>query len=72
MVATLNENRRVNWVDMHNIRIIKYGATLHLDAHLTVPWYFNVYEAHHEIDLANLQRNCKDRFQTPRSRGALC
>ncbi len=50
MVKTLNEHRRANWVDMHNIRIIKYGATLHLDAHLTVPWYFNVYEAHHEID----------------------
>ncbi len=50
MIATLNENRRINWVDMHNLRIIKYGALLHLDAHLTVPWYFNVYEAHHEID----------------------
>lgn len=50
MIATLNENRRMNWVDMHNLRIIKYGALLHLDAHLTVPWYFNVYESHHEID----------------------
>lgn len=50
MIATLNKNRGVNWVDMHNLRIIKYGALLHLDAHLTVPWYFNVYEAHHEID----------------------
>jgi cation diffusion facilitator family transporter len=50
MVATLNENRRYNWVDLHNLRIIKYGPTLHLDAHLTVPWYFNVYEAHTEID----------------------
>ena len=50
MIATLNKNRGANWIDMHNLRIIKYGALLHLDAHLTVPWYFNVYEAHHEID----------------------
>lgn len=50
MIDTLNQNRIKNWVDMHNLRIIKYGALLHLDAHLTVPWYFNVYEAHHEID----------------------
>ena len=50
MIATLNKSRGVNWIDMHNLRIIKYGALLHLDAHLTVPWYFNVYEAHHEID----------------------
>lgn len=50
MVRVLNENRRSNWIDMHNLRIIKYGSTLHLDSHLTVPWYFNVNEAHEEID----------------------
>ncbi|MEO7524507.1 MAG: cation diffusion facilitator family transporter [Ferruginibacter sp.] len=50
MVETLNANRGVNWIDLHNLRLIKYGPTLHLDCHLTVPWYFNVNEAHHEID----------------------
>jgi len=57
LVETLNKNRRENWVDLHNLRIIKYGSMLHLDCHLTVPWYLNVHEAHHEIDaLANLVR----------------
>lgn len=50
VVETLNENRGPNWIDLHNLRIIKYGPTLHLDCHLTVPWYFNVHEAHREID----------------------
>ena len=50
MVDTLNKNRSANWIDLHNLRIIKYGPTLHLDCHLTVPWYFNVHEAHNEID----------------------
>ncbi|MEO6405475.1 MAG: cation diffusion facilitator family transporter [Ferruginibacter sp.] len=50
MVSTLNKNRSINWMDLHNLRIIKYGPTLHLDCHLTVPWYFNVHEAHKEID----------------------
>ncbi len=50
MIVILNTNRRNNWVDLHNLRVIKYGALLHLDAHLTVPWYFNVPEAHNEID----------------------
>ncbi len=50
MVDTLNKNRSVNWIDLHNLRIIKYGPTLHMDCHLTVPWYFNVHEAHKEID----------------------
>lgn len=57
LVETLNKNRRENWVDLHNLRIIKYGSMLHLDCHLTVPWYLNVHEAHVEIDaLANLVR----------------
>lgn len=51
MVAYLNSNRRDSWVDLHNLRVIKYGAFLHLDAHFTVPWYLNVHEAHKEIDI---------------------
>ena len=50
MVVFLNENRNPNWIDLHNLRIIKYGAMIHLDCHLTVPWYFNVNQAHDEID----------------------
>jgi len=50
MVAYLNKNRSENWVDLHNLRIIKYGSVLHLDCHLTVPWYLNVHEAHDEVD----------------------
>jgi cation diffusion facilitator family transporter len=50
MVALLNNHRRKNWIDLHNLRVIKYGGQLHVDCHLTVPWYFNVHEAHQEID----------------------
>jgi cation diffusion facilitator family transporter len=50
MVDVLNNNRRDNWVDLHNLRVIKYGNVLHVDCHLTVPWYLNVAEAHQEID----------------------
>lgn len=49
-IVVLNQNRRENWVDLHNLRVIKYGALLHVDCHLTVPWYLNVHEAHLEID----------------------
>lgn len=56
-VDILNKNRRENWIDLHNLRIIKYGSILHFDCHLTVPWYLNVHEAHEEIDvLAKLVR----------------
>jgi cation diffusion facilitator family transporter len=57
MVQVLDANRRENWVDMHNLRVIRYGAVLHVDCHLTVPWFLNVHEAHREIDaLAELIR----------------
>ena len=58
LVEMLNANRRENWIDLHNLRIIKYGSTIHLDCHVTVPWYLNVHEAHREIDaLSNLAQN---------------
>ncbi len=50
LVILLNQNRKENWIDLHNLRIIKYGSKLHIDCHLTVPWFLNVHEAHHEID----------------------
>ncbi len=50
MIRLINENRRPNWIDMHNLRVIKYGSLLHVDCHLTVPWYLNVLEAHKEVD----------------------
>ncbi|MDT8412845.1 MAG: cation diffusion facilitator family transporter [Vicingaceae bacterium] len=50
MVETLNKNRVTNWIDLHNLRIIKFGSRLHIDSHLTVPWYLTVKEAHEEVD----------------------
>ncbi len=45
------ENRKPNWIDIHNLRMVKYGDVLHLDCDLTLPWYFNIREAHIENDL---------------------
>ena len=58
MVAVLGKEKSENWVDLHNLRVIKYGNVLHLDCHLTVPWYLNIHQAHAEIDsLARLIRS---------------
>lgn len=50
IVETLEQGRQENWVDIHNLRVIKYGTHLHIDCHLTVPWYLNVHEAHQVLD----------------------
>ena len=58
LVDLLNNNRRENWIDLHNMRLIKYGSTIHMDCHLTVPWYLNVNEAHEEVEaLGGIVRN---------------
>jgi cation diffusion facilitator family transporter len=58
MVEVLQKNKHENWIDLHNLRVIKYGNVLHLDCHLTVPWYLNIHQAHGEIDeLAKLIRS---------------
>ena len=50
LVEALNNNRRENWIDLHNLRVIKYGNVLHIDCHLTIPWYLTVRLAHEEVE----------------------
>ena len=46
----LNENRKPEWIDVHNMRIQQFGSRLHIDAHLTLPWYFELRDAHNEME----------------------
>lgn len=51
----LNTNRKIKWIDIHNLRVLKYGSHLHIDAHITLPWYDNLESIHKEVsDLENL------------------
>jgi cation diffusion facilitator family transporter len=50
VISEMNANRNDNWIDLHNLRVIKYGPLLHIDCHLTMPWYLNVNEAHFIMD----------------------
>lgn len=51
VVKALNENRRDNWIDIHNLRVVKYGAMMHIDCHFTLPWYMNMRQAHEELNI---------------------
>lgn len=50
IIDILNKSRKPNWIDIHNMRIIKYGSSLHIDCHVTLPWYLNIHEAHNETE----------------------
>lgn len=60
LVEQLQAQRSPHWIDIHNLRVIKYGASLHIDCHMTLPWYFTTREAHREVEelsqLANANR----------------
>ena len=48
--AVLQSQRRLDWGDFHNLRLIKYGRMLHVDGHMTLPRYYDVERAHDEIE----------------------
>lgn len=50
LIGVLNQNRKESWIDIHNLRALKYGAVVHVDCHMTLPWYFTLEEAHREVD----------------------
>lgn len=50
MLKIINQHRNSNWIDLHNLRTIQYGEVLHIDAHLTLPWYWQVKRAEETID----------------------
>ncbi len=48
--GVLQAHRRPDWIDFHNLRLIKYGRMLHVDGHMTLPRYYDVQQAHDEIE----------------------
>ncbi len=46
----LNKKRKREWIDVHNLKIQQYGSRLHIDGHITLPWYFELREAHSEME----------------------
>lgn len=49
LIAQLQANRRPQWIDIHNLRAIKFGSQLHVDCHLTLPWYQTLDWAHEQV-----------------------
>jgi len=51
VIKVLNEQRKEEWIDIHNFRAQKYGHELHIDCHLTLPNYFDLNRVHEEVSL---------------------
>jgi cation diffusion facilitator family transporter len=57
IVKVLDEKRRDEWIDVHNLRAQKYGTELHIDCHLTLPNYFDLNRVHQEVSLLDKMIN---------------
>ena len=74
-VACLNENRSDTWIDIHNLRVVKYGSSLHIDMHVTLPFDMSISDIEKEnsclhrsiastfgdsVDLTMMPEPCKE------------
>lgn len=63
IIEHLNTHRKAAWIDVHNMRVIQYGSTLHVDCHVTLPWYYTLEQTHAEID--NVAKLINEHSQYP-------
>lgn len=49
VVTLLTTHKDRHWIDVHNLRVQKYGADLHVDCHLTLPYYWELSRVHDEV-----------------------
>src|SRR5204862_2095746 len=49
IAVVLDQIKRNHWIDIHNMRIQKFGDLLHIDCHMTLPYYESLDNVHFEI-----------------------
>lgn len=49
IISYLNQHRKSEWIDIHNLRIQRYGAEIHIDCHVTLPYYFELTKVHQQV-----------------------
>lgn len=49
IAAILQRHRKDDWIDVHNLRVQRYGHELHIDCHITLPNYYDLNRVHDEV-----------------------
>ncbi len=49
ILTILNQHKSRYWIDVHNMRAQRYGSDLHIDCHLTLPYYWTLAQVHQEV-----------------------
>lgn len=61
IASVLEKERNSRWIDMHHLKVQKYGSSLHVDCHVTMPFYLTLEEVHDEIK--NLEKTFNMHFR---------
>ncbi|MBR4598124.1 MAG: hypothetical protein IKO42_07000, partial [Opitutales bacterium] len=46
MLDAINQNRSDDWINIHNLKIAKYGSFYHVDCDLTLPRFYDIAMGH--------------------------
>ena len=46
IIEVLKKNRKDTWIDVHNLRVQRYGNFYHVDCHVTLPFYYSLTQVH--------------------------
>ncbi|MCL2333653.1 MAG: cation diffusion facilitator family transporter [Candidatus Methanoplasma sp.] len=60
ITSCLNEHRSNDWIDIHNLRVIKYGSKLHVEMHVTLPFDMTIQEM--EKENSSLHESVRTKF----------
>ncbi len=65
IIKVLNKNRQTDWVDIHNLRLQKFGNYLHVDCHVTLPFYYDLQKTHDHMEAIDdvLNKNFNSHFE---------
>lgn len=62
IAVSLQKIRHDKWIDIHNLRMQKFGHYVHIDCHMTLPFYDSLESVHNEIKMLEREINHSTRY----------
>lgn len=60
VMHAIEQDHQRDWIDIHNLKVIKYGSFYYIDCDLTLPWFYNISQGHDACD--RLKKTMLTRF----------